>query len=147
MILDDVFVRDLHHRMFGDVWKWAGKYRTTDKNIGVDPREVPVAVRNLCEDAKVWCAAAAIDAQRDAAAVEVHHRLALIHPFVNGNGRHARLMADLLVVAMGGTAFSWGGTAAAMPTADGDRVRADYLDALRKADRGDLPPLVSFARS
>jgi Fic-DOC domain mobile mystery protein B len=146
-ILDDVFVRDLHRRMFGDVWKWAGKYQTTDKNIGIDPREVPVAVRNLCEDAKLWCAAATIDAQRDAAAVEFHQQLALIHPFVNGNGRHARLMADLLIVAMGDTTFSWGGTAAALPTADGDPVRAEYLDALRKADRGDLPPLVAFARS
>jgi Fic-DOC domain mobile mystery protein B len=146
-ILDDAFLRSLHRQMFGAVWTWAGRYRTSNKNIGIDRLEVPVAVRNLCEDAKLWCAAARGDRQRDAAAVEFHQRLASIHPFVNGNGRHARLTADLLVVAMGGTAFSWGGAAAAMPTAEGDPIRSAYLDALRKADRGDLPPLVTFARS
>ncbi len=146
-ILDDAFLRSLHRRMFGAVWTWAGRYRTSNKNIGIDRLEVPVAVRNLSDDAKLWCAAAITNEERDAAAVEFHQRLASIHPFVSGNGRHARLAADLLIVAMGGPAFSWGGAADTMPTAEGDPVRAAYLDALRKADRGDLPPLVAFARS
>jgi Fic-DOC domain mobile mystery protein B len=146
-ILDDLFLRRLHREMFGDVWTWAGRYRRSNKNIGVDWLQIGEAVRNLCADARMWHAAAESDAAHDTAAVEFHQRLVLIHPFVNGNGRHARLTADLLVAATGGAAFTWGGTAGAMPIAEADLDRAAYLDALRRADRGDLAPLVAFARA
>ena len=146
-ILDDGFLRRLHREMFGQVWTWAGKYRKRNPNIGIDWQRIGETVRNLCEDAKLWCAAAATAAAQDASAVEFHQRLVLIHPFVNGNGRHARLCADLLIREMGGQAFTWGGGGGVMPTADGDPVRTAYLDALRHADRGDLQPLVAFARS
>jgi Fic-DOC domain mobile mystery protein B len=146
-ILDDVFLRRLHREMFGDVWTWAGQYRKSNKNIGVDWPQIGEAARNLCADARMWHAAAQGRAAQDAASVEFHQRLVLIHPFVNGNGRHARLTADLLAAAMGNSTFTWGGTMGTVPTAGGDPVRAAYLDALRKADNGDLPPLVAFARS
>jgi Fic-DOC domain mobile mystery protein B len=146
-ILDDVFLRRLHREMFGDVWRWAGKYRRSNKNIGVDWLQVGEAVRNLCADARMWHAAAEGNAAQDTASVTFHQRLVLIHPFVNGNGRHARLTADLLAAAIGSSAFTWGGTMGAVSTAEGDPVRAAYLDALRKADNGDLAPLVAFARS
>lgn len=146
-ILDDVFLRRLHREMFRQVWTWAGKYRKRNPNIGIDWQGIGEAVRNLCEDAKLWCAASAADAAQDTAAVEFHQKLVLIHPFVNGNGRHARLCADLLITTMGGSSFTWGGGAGVMPTAHGDPVRSAYLDALRRADRGDLQPLVAFARS
>jgi Fic-DOC domain mobile mystery protein B len=133
--------------MFGDVWKWAGTYRTSDTNIGIDWPQIPESVANLCEDARLWCSAAESAPARDTAAIEFHHRLVLIHPFVNGNGRHARLTADLLIAAMGSEQFSWGQTAEPMPTTQHDPVRGAYLDALRRADRGDLSPLIAFARS
>lgn len=146
-ILDDRFLRSLHREMFGDVWQWAGRYRQTRKNIGIDWPQIPKAVRNLCSDARVWCAAAPSASERDSAAVEFHHRLVFIHPFVHGNGRHARLAADIVVATMGGPVFTWGGQSAEMPTAAGDPVRSSYLNALRLADGGDLQPLVVFARS
>lgn len=146
-ILDDRFLRSLHREMFGDVWRWAGRYRQTGKNIGIDWPQIPEAVRNLCGDARVWCAAAPGAAERDSAAVEFHHRLVFIHPFVNGNGRHARFAADIVVAAIGRPVFTWGGQSPVVPTAAGDPVRNSYLDALRLADRGDLQPLVAFARS
>ena len=152
-ILDDGFLRRLHREMFGEVWTWAGTYRRSNKNIGIDWPQIAEALRNLCGDANMWFSAAAhhrVAAGDDADAsssVGVHHRLVVIHPFVNGNGRHARLVADLLAHACDVESFSWGGATGAMPTAEGDPVRTAYLEALRAADRGDLEQLVRFARS
>lgn len=139
-ILDDVFVRELHRRLFNHTWKWAGQYRSTDKNIGVAWPQVSTQVRNLLADAQTWVAQAVYPA--DEIAVRLHHRLVWIHPFANGNGRHARLMSDLLLQRLGRPAFSWGGKSLAAP---GD-VRRAYLDALRAADGRDYGPLLKFAR-
>jgi Fic-DOC domain mobile mystery protein B len=133
--------------MLGEVWRWAGEHRRRDTNIGIDRLLISEAVRNLCEDAKRWFGAAAEPHAHDVAAVDFHHRLVFIHPFVNGNGRHARLAADLLARAVGGPPFTWGGGSGAMGTTTGDPVRAAYLSALRAADRGELGALVAFARS
>jgi Fic-DOC domain mobile mystery protein B len=156
-ILDDASLRRLHNRMFGEVWGWAGIYRRSNKNIGIDWPGIAEGVRNLCGDAKLWFAAAdgGDDPSStgkgsrglDAAAVELHHRLVSIHAFSNGNGRHARLTADLLARASGATPFTWGEATEAMLTAGGDPVRAAYLASLRAADAGDIQPLVDFARS
>lgn len=146
-ILDDLFLRRLHRQMFGEVWRWAGEYRRSNKNIGIDWPLVTEAVRNLCEDAEVRFGVAGESRARDLAAVEFHHRLVSIHPFVNGNGRHARLVADLLARADGRPRFTWGGASGSMPTAEGDPARTAYLAALRAADGGELDPLVAFARS
>jgi Fic-DOC domain mobile mystery protein B len=142
-LLDDKTVRDLHRDMLGDVWTWAGTYRLRGVNVGiVAPAEVPLAVRNLVEDAKYWFAEdSSMDVDR--AAVEFHHRLVLIHPFANGNGRHSRLLTDLLLRAAGVVAFAWGSSKLA---AAGD-VRARYIAALKKADDGDHTALLEFVRS
>jgi fido (protein-threonine AMPylation protein) len=172
-VLDDLFLRQLHRKMFGDVWAWAGKYRKSGKNIGIDWGQIPVAVRNLCEDAKLWCAteqrspagddraddgrgraaprgtgtAPSAPSPTDDAALRFHHQLVLIHPFVNGNGRHARTAADLLIRAMGGDSFTWGGPGDGILVNNRDPVRAAYLSALKRADAGDLRPLAEFARA
>lgn len=145
-VLDDQFVRTLHRRMFGQVWVWAGKYRTTERNIGVDPRQVPVAVRDLLADARFWLAPDAAWITPDAALCKVHHRLVAIHPFPNGNGRHARGFTDVLARAIDRPPVTWGG-APDLQTTTPDRDA--YLAALRIADRNpdDLGPLVAFARS
>jgi Fic-DOC domain mobile mystery protein B len=142
-VLDDLYLRDLHRRMFSDVWKWAGRYRARETNLGVAPEAIATAVRSLVEDARAWVADDAFE--RDALAVRFHHQLVSIHPFVNGNGRHARIAADLLVRSLGGPAFTWG-RSLDLPT---DELRKRYHRALRRADddRDDVEELRRFARS
>lgn len=140
-LLDDLSVRDLHKDMFGRVWRWAGRYRATERNIGVDPRAIAVGVHDLMEDAKLWFADEAI--QLDEAACRFHHQLVQIHAFPNGNGRHARAMTDLILRAHGGASFTWG---RGRLDASG-AVRSAYISALRSADGGDYGPLAEFVRS
>lgn len=140
-ILSERFVRELHKRMFGNTWAWAGAFRTTEKNIGVDPVQIAVKLRDLLEDARYWVEHNTYPV--DEIALRFHHRLVVIHPFPNGNGRHARLMTDVLLKRHAATAFSWGG--ANLETTGGARNR--YLDALRAADGGDYTLLQAFVRS
>lgn len=140
-LLTEKFVKDLHGRMLGDVWRWAGKLRTRERNIGIPHYEIPMALRQLLDDAKTWINYGSYP--RDEIAVRFHHRLVQIHPFPNGNGRHARLMADLLVMRLGGERFSWG--SANLQNA-GD-VRTGYIAALQAADNHDIALLLAFARS
>ena len=127
--------------MFGDVWRWAGTSRTSERNLGIAYYEIPVAVRQLLHDARAWIAHATYSP--DEIAVRLHHRLVQIHPFPNGNGRHARLMADLLVMSRGQERFSWGRTS----LGEAGDVRRRYIAALRAADGHDIGPLLVFARS
>lgn len=140
-ILTETFVRELHRRMFSEIWSWAGTYRHSDKNIGKQWMQVPVAVKNLCDDAKLWVSQGTEDA--DDIGIRFHHRLVSIHPFVNGNGRHARLMTDLLMDKMCVRRFSWGGA----ELGDPGEVRGRYIEALRQADRGEMAGLRVFVRS
>jgi Fic-DOC domain mobile mystery protein B len=112
-ILTESFIKALHRHMLNDVWRWAGRFRTSERNIGIDHWEIPVALRLLLDDAKTWIEHKAYSP--DEIAVHFHHRLTQIHPFPNGNGRHARLIADLLVMQLSGERFSWGREASAMP--------------------------------
>lgn len=127
-LLDERFIRDLHKRMLGDVWTWAGEYRATERNIGVPAWRIVTDLRGLLDDTRLWVEQAVFDS--DEIAVRFHHRLVAIHPFPNGNGRHARLMADLLVIRLGGIAFTWGGG----DTAKAGDVRTRYVAVLRQAD-------------
>ncbi len=142
-LLDEGFVRDLHWQMFDRTWRWAGTFRSSDKNIGVPWQQVAVKLRNLLDntqyqiDHKVY--------EPDELAVRFHHQLVWIHAFPNGNGRHARLMADLLVMRLGRARLTWGGAAATL-TSSGE-LRARYLGALRQADQGAVDALIVFARS
>lgn len=140
-LLTEDFVYELHGRMFGALWKWAGAIRQTDKNIGVDKFIVRTEVRKLVEDARHWREHSVYEPIE--LAVRFHHRLVSIHPFANGNGRHARMMADLIVEQMGGEPLSWGG-GSLIETSD---LRSNYIAALRSADNGDLGPLLEFAQS
>ena len=139
--LTEGFVFDLHRRMFGDVWSWAGSTRRTGKNIGIDPVHIPVQLGGLLRDARYWIDQKSFSA--DEIAVRLHHGLVAIHPFPNGNGRHARLMADLLIVQLGSAPFSWGGGT----LRDIGTLRAEYIAALRAADNHDPMPLLAFARN
>ena len=140
-LLSEKFIKDLHARMLGDVWRWAGKYRTTERNLGIHYFEIPMAMRELLEDVKTWVQHNTYPP--DEIAVRFHHRLVAIHPFPNGNGRHARLMADLLVMSLGGERFTWG---RANLQQAGD-VRRQYIEALKAADNHDYAPPLRFARS
>ena len=134
-------MRGLHRRMFDKVWKWAGVYRKTERNIGVEPYRIQPELRQILDDARYW-----VEHQTyppDELAVRFHHRLVLVHPFANGNGRWSRLTADVLATQLGGARFTWGSANLQAPGA----VRQAYIDALHAADRHDLDPLLSFARS
>jgi Fic-DOC domain mobile mystery protein B len=140
-LLSEHFVKDLHKRMLGDVWRWAGKFRRTERNIGIHFYEIPAALRHLLEDVKAWVQYETYPP--DETAVRLHHRLVRIHPFPNGNGRHSRLMADLLVMELGAARFTWGSASLQEP---GD-VRRRYIEALRAADNHDYAALMAFSRS
>ena len=139
-ILDDLVLRQLHKAMFSNVWEWAGKYRTTEKNIGCDSREISVRVRELCQSAKLWFNGGM---PIDEAGCKFHFDLVAIHPFANGNGRHARAATNLLLESVGSTPFTWGRTELLTPS----ETRSTYMSALRAADRGDLGPLLAFVRT
>lgn len=141
-ILNEGFICLLHKRMFGNVWKWAGQFRKTEKNIGIPWVEIAVGLKLLCDDATAWLEFETYEP--DEFAVRFHHRLVFIHPFANGNGRHARLMADLILEKLfKAQPFSWGNAAI---TKKGES-RAAYIRALKAADNHDYSLLMKFARS
>jgi Fic-DOC domain mobile mystery protein B len=141
-LLSIEFVRRLHKRMFGDTWRWAGTFRSTEKNIGVDPARIQPALLDLFQD--VGAQLEQKSYPLDEIAARFSHRLVSIHPFANGNGRLSRTMTDLLLVREGAERFSWG--AEKNLAADGG-TRQAYLDALRAADARDYKPLLAFVRS
>ena len=140
-VLDERLLMDLHKRMFGRVWRWAGKFRHTERNVGVAPYRIATDLRQLLDDCRYWIEHATYPP--DEICTRFHHRLVAIHPFPNGNGRHARLAADLLLAALGRPRFSWGRTHLVNP---GD-TRQTYVAALRAADARDIRPLLEFVRS
>ena len=137
-ILSETFMRELHRRMFGEVWSWAGKFRLSEKNIGIPFHQIPVQLKLLIDDTRFWIEHSTYSP--DELVIRFHCRLVSIHPFPNGNGRHARLMTDLLLEnVLGRLAFSWGGR-------DGE-ARRSYIQALQAADAQDFGPILEFARS
>jgi Fic-DOC domain mobile mystery protein B len=140
-LLSEKFVKELHRQMLGDVWRWAGRFRTSERNIGIAYWQIPVALRQLLDDAKAWPEHNAYPP--DEIAVRFHHRLVQIHPFPNGNGRHSRLMADLLAIRLGRERFSWGRES----LRDAGAMRQRYIAALQAADNHDIGPLLAFARA
>lgn len=140
-ILNEGFLLQLHKQMFGETWKWAGEFRKSDKNIGVDWLKIGVELKKLLDDTHYQIEHESYPP--DEIAVRFHHRLVAIHPFPNGNGRHARLMADLLVERLGQPRFTWGRRS----LVDASETRQHYIAALQAADRRDIAPLLAFARS
>jgi Fic-DOC domain mobile mystery protein B len=140
-LLTEKYIRDLHRRMLGDVWRWAGKFRTSQRNLGIDYWQIRIALRQLLDETNGWIEYSSYPP--DELAVRFHHRLVQIHPFPNGNGRHSRLMADLLVMQFGRERFSWGRTGLQRSGA----ARTQYIEALQSADKQDIGPLLVFARA
>ena len=139
-IFSDTFLRELHKKMFGDVWKWAGAYRTSERNIGVSPYQIPIKLMQLFDDVKFWIENKTYSNRE--IAVRLHHKLVQIHPFPNGNGRVSRLMADLVLEKLEGTKLYWGNT----NLVNVSEVRSSYIAALRKADDGDYADLMGFTK-
>lgn len=135
------FLQKLHHKMFSQTWLWAGTFRKHQTNIGVNPFEIAVSLNVLCEDVLFWIQNKTYS--MDEIATRFHHRLVLIHPFPNGNGRHARLITDALLFYYGLPRFSWGKVNLVIPS----HTRKNYINALRSADQGNIDPLLHFVRS
>ena len=140
-LLEETFLRQLHKRLFGDVWAWAGEFRRTGRNIGIETVRIPVEIKTAFDDARYWTEHEIFPP--DEIAVRLHHRLVAILPFPNGNGRTTRLMGDLVVARLGHEPFTWG----RVNLTDVSETRTEYIAALRAADYHDIGPLLEFARS
>jgi Fic-DOC domain mobile mystery protein B len=140
-VLNEPFLRGLHRRMFNHVWSWAGQYRTTERNFGLPHYRILPEMMQIIDDVKYWIEHETYPP--DEIAVRYHHRLVVVHPFANGNGRWSRMAADLLAVQLGRTRFTWGSTNL-QPVGE---LRRRYIDALHAADNHDMEPLIAFARS
>lgn len=141
-LYSEKFIKELHKRMYGEVWKWAGNYRTSEKNIGIKSYLIAVELKQLLDDAIFWHDNNTYDPEE--MAIIFKHRLVSIHCFANGNGRHSRLMADLIVEKIyDNKFFSWGSANLVKAT----EARNNYIQAVRKADKNDIQPLIAFAKS
>ena len=135
-------LQTLHKQMFSQVWKWAGMFRQTGKNIGIDAWQVAVALKDLCDDVDTWIEFESYPV--DEMAVRFHHRLVYIHPFPNGNGRHSRLATDILLTRqLSQPRFTWGSGL----IDNTGVIRKRYISALQAADKGDYQPLLDFVKS
>lgn len=135
------YAQHLHKKMFDDTWHWAGKFRNTNKNIGVDKLIIAIGLKKLLEDVKFQLENKSF--HLDEIAFRFHHRLVAIHPFANGNGRHARLMTDIFLLESERSRFSWGSRRFDAQSA----VRDSYIKALKAADKHDYSFLAEFVRS
>lgn len=144
-ILTASFVFKLHEKMFDQVWKWAGQKRRTNKNIGVMKEHILNDLGELLKQTQYWIQHQTFS--DDEIAARFHHRLVQIHIFPNGNGRHARLLTDLLLTKRGCPKFTWGSKGAASSIEVEGKTREKYIAALRQGDRNDFTDLIAFARS
>ncbi|MEN9440073.1 MAG: hypothetical protein RLZ33_149 [Bacteroidota bacterium] len=143
-LLSETFIKTLHKRMYGEVWNWAGTFRRSEKNIGINYWKIPTELKILLDDTKFWIENKTYP--EDEIALRFKHALVSIHCFPNGNGRHSRIMADLLVEKIfKRSLFTWGQSNSLL--SNESNVRMNYLNALKKADKGDFNTLINFARS
>lgn len=141
-ILTETFVRKLHKQMYGEVWKWAGQFRKTEKNIGIPWIGIETELRKLLDDANFWVEHRTYSPEETA--IRFKHRLVFIHCFPNGNGRHSRIMADTIMERIfDRSIFTWGTSMLKRPGA----ARHAYISSLKEADRGNFKPLIEFAQS
>lgn len=135
------FIVKLHKKMFDKTWKWAGKFRQHQTNIGVPAYEIITSIKILCDDTQFWIEHKTFSEKE--IAVRFHHRLVQIHPFPNGNGRLSRMMADIILYQMKKQRLSWG----RISLTDASITRGNYLKSLRQADKGNYSTLLEFADS
>jgi Fic-DOC domain mobile mystery protein B len=141
-LLSEKFIKDLHKRMYGEVWKWAGSFRQSEKNLGIKSFLIPVQLKQLLDDAAFWHVNKTYSA--DEMAIRFKHELVSIHCFPNGNGRHSRLMADLILEKLYTEPFlTWGSS----NLVKASEKRKAYIEAIKMADNHNLIPLIAFAKS
>jgi len=141
-LFSEQFIKTLHKKMYGEVWKWAGEFRSSEKNIGIKSYLISIHLKQLLDDALYWKQYETYEPQE--LAIRFKHRLVSIHCFANGNGRHSRLIADLIMEKLyHGNFFTWGSTNLVHST----NTRSQYIQAVRKADELDIQPLILFAKS
>ena len=141
-VLTEAFSQQVHRRMFGGIWRGAGKYRTVAEEAGWEPARIPEGMKMILDDAEGWIRFSTHPVHE--AAVRLHHRIRCVRPWADGNGNHARLMGDLLVASAGEKPLTWGIRTLGR---DPEKARSLYRDATRAADAGDVAPLVAFAFS
>ena len=141
-VFTEKFICNLHKRMYGNVWAWAGEFRKTDKNIGIDKHQIPMELKVLCDDALYWIENETYSPEE--IALRFKHRIVSIHCFPNGNGRHSRLMADIIIEKLfAEEPFTWG----AANLSKANDTRKSYLKAVKAGDLNNYQPLLEFARS
>jgi len=140
-VLSETFLKNLHKKMLGKIWRWAGVIRTSERNIGVDAYRITTELRVLIEDCKCWIEFESYEP--DEIAARFSHRLVKIHPFPNGNGRHSRTAADLLLLSLEQERFTWGRSS----LVDVGETRKKYIEALHATDSHDYAPFFEFVRS
>jgi len=141
-ILTEKFIKDLHKRMYNDVWKWAGEFRKTEKNIGIPWTQIGIELKNLLDDTKYWIENKTFSPKE--IAIRFKHRIVSIHCFPNGNGRHSRMMADIIIESIfKEEIFSWHQS----NMVKANETRKEYIEALKKADNGNIEPLINFAKN
>jgi Fic-DOC domain mobile mystery protein B len=134
-------LRLLHEKMFSLTWRWAGQFRKAETNIGIAPSQIPMRLEQLCGNTRYQVEHNMFE--WDELAVRLHHELVMIHPFPNGNGRHARLATNILLERNGQPPFTWGSRS----LTESSEIRREYIDALREADQGNIERLLRFVRT
>ncbi|HYX32019.1 MAG TPA: mobile mystery protein B [Oligoflexus sp.] len=142
--LTDTFMIELHKRMFKNVWKWAGRYRLTDKSIGVHWQQIPVQMSALMRDTQYWIENNTYS--WDEIGARFHHKMVAIHAFPNGNGRHARLATEIVQTANDQEPFTWGAKTYSESLDQVSALRNEYINALREADQRKFDRLIRFVR-
>lgn len=141
-IITEKFIKDLHKKMYGDVWKWAGKFRTSEKNIGIKWTQIREELKTLLDDTKYWIENKTFLPEE--ISIRFKHRIVTIHCFPNGNGRHSRLMADIIIESIfRKEIFTWQSS----NMVKANQTRKNYIKALKEADNGNIKPLIEFAKS
>ncbi|MEL7124333.1 MAG: mobile mystery protein B [Bacteroidota bacterium] len=141
-ILTEKFVKDFHKRMYGDVWKWAGEFRKSEKNLGIKWTQIGIELKNLLDDTKYWIENNTYSPAE--IAIRFKHRIVSIHCFPNGNGRHSRMMADIIMESIfDKEIFTWHQSNMVRT----DEIRKAYINSLKAADNGNINPLIEFAES
>ena len=141
-ILTEEFIKKLHKKMLDEVWAWAGEFRKSGRNIGVDWIKIGTELKYLLDDTKFWIKNKTYSP--DETSIRFKHRLVNIHCFPNGNGRHSRIMADIIIESIfEKEVFTWNNSHMAKP----DETRKKYISAIREGDQGNIEPLIEFARN
>ena len=141
-ILTEDFIKTLHKKMLGKVWRWAGEFRRSEKNIGVKWINISIDLRTLLGDTDYWIENKIYPP--DEISIRFKHRLVNIHCFPNGNGRHSRIMADIIIESIfGKDIFTWNHS----NMVKANETRAEYIRSIREGDKGNIEPLINFART